>query len=421
MPDLAYAVALKKTCDQLFSPLNVLVVDDMPAIRRMLRQMLQHLGVKGDIQEAGDGQEAWEALQARPFDLVVCDINMPRMSGLDLLRHLRASPQYQTTPFLMISGEVSEDIVAASAESEVDGYLLKPFKIESLEGRLRSIIVNRYQPSQGETLFRKANEFLVEGQPAESLVVLEKLNRPPFRQQAKVVNLMGECHMALGSPEEAALCFAQAMEVNPKYLRAYQNLAGLLEAQGDLASARGHLEEARRLSPLNPERLYTLGQLCLKDGATDDARQYLAESWRLGKYAPTARRSEMAETFMAAGLHEVAEELFLKAIDEAPQDVHLYNRLGVALRRQQKHRQALECYQQALKLDAKNEKVHFNLGVLYFDLGEKGKAIKAMKFALELSPNFIEAQNFLKQQFPTEVSPPRHPGAGGGLETAARD
>ena len=179
MPSLASAVAARKTYDQLFGPLNVLVVDDMPTIRRMLRQMLQHLGVKGDIQEAGDGQEAWEALQERAFDLVVCDINMPRMSGLDLLRHLRATPQYQTTPFLMISGEVSEDIVAASAESEVDGYLLKPFKIDSLEGRLRSIIVNRYQPSQGEILFRKANEFLLGGQPNEALAVLENSPNPP--------------------------------------------------------------------------------------------------------------------------------------------------------------------------------------------------------------------------------------------------
>jgi two-component system, chemotaxis family, chemotaxis protein CheY len=406
-------VSGKKTHDQLFSPLNVLVVDDMSAIRRMLRQMLQHLGVKGDIQEAGDGQEAWEALQARPFDLVICDINMPRMSGLDLLRHLRATRHYQTTPFLMISGEISEDIVAASAESEVDGYLIKPFKIESLENRLRAIIFNRYQPSQGEVLFRTANELLLGGQPAEALVVLEKLNRPPFRQQAKVLNLMGECYLAAQSPEEAACCFAQAMEVNPKYLRAYQNLAGLLEAQGELTAARNYLEEARRLSPLNPDRLYTLGQLCLKDGASDQAREYLEQSWRLGKYAPTACRSEMAETFLAAGLHQVAEELFLKAIDEAPQDAHLYNRLGVALRRQQKHRQAMECYQQALKIDAKNEKVHFNLGVLYYDLGEKGKALNSMRFALELCPNFTEAQNFLKQQFSGDAGSPRRLDAGG--------
>ncbi len=402
MPSLPNALAAKKNYDQLFGPLNVLVVDDMPTVRRMLRQMLQHLGVKGDIQEAGDGQEAWEALQERPFDLVVCDINMPRMSGLDLLRHLRATPQYQTTLFLMISGEVSEDIVAASAESEVDGYLLKPFKIDSLEGRLRAIIVNHYQPSQGEVLFRRANEFLLAGRPHEALTVLEKLTEPPFRQQAKVLNLMGECQRALGSEEEATFCFTQAIDINPKYLRAYQNLAVLMESQGDLASARSYLEDARKLSPLNPERLFTLGQLCLKDGAPEEARRFLEESWRIGQYVPAGRRSEMAETFLAAGLNEVAEELFRQAIDATPQDVHLYNRLGVALRRQHKHQQALEYYQQALQLDPKNEKVHFNLGVLYFDLGEKDKALEAFKVALKLRPHLTEAQDFLKRNFSAE-------------------
>jgi tetratricopeptide (TPR) repeat protein len=293
--------------------------------------------------------------------------------------------------------------VAASAESEVDGYLLKPFKIDSLEGRLRSIIVNRYQPSQGEILFRKANELLLENQPAEALAVLEKLTQPPFRQQAKVLNLMGECYQALENHEDATFCFAQAIEINPKYLRAYQNLAALMEARGDLASARGYLEEARRLSPLNPERLFSLGQLCLKDGAPEEARKYLEESWRIGQYVPAARRSEMAETFLAAGLNQVAEELFRRAIDASPQDAHLYNRLGVALRRQQKHQQALDYYQQAMKLDPKNEKVHFNLGVLYFDLGEKDKALKAFKAALKLHPQFTEARDFLQRHFPAEA------------------
>ena len=215
---------------------------------------------------------------------------------------------------------------------------------------------------------------------------------------------MGECYRSLGSEEEAAFCFTQAMDINPKYLRAYQNLAALMESQGNLASARGYLEEARRLSPLNPDRLFTLGQLCLKDGAPEEARQFLEESWRIGQYVPAVRRSEMAETFLAAGLNQVAEELFRQAIDATPQDVHRYNRLGVALRRQQKHQQALEYYQQALKLDPKNEKVHFNLGVLYFDLGEKDQALEAFKVALQIRPDFTEAQDFLKRNFSAEES-----------------
>ena len=74
----------------------------------------------------------------------------------------------------------------------------------------------------------------------------------------------------------------------------------------------------------------------------------------------------------------------------------------MALRRQHKNRQALECYQQALKLDPRNEKVHFNLGVLYFDLGEKDKSLEAMSLALQFRPNFTEAQDFLWRHFSTD-------------------
>jgi tetratricopeptide (TPR) repeat protein len=102
---------------------------------------------------------------------------------------------------------------------------------------------------------------------------------------------------------------------------------------------------------------------------------------------------------VAPGLDQIAEKLFLQAIDDRPHDAVLYNRLGVALRRQQKHRQALDCYQQALKLDPRNEKVYFNLGVLYFDLGEKEKALEALRVALKLHPDFPEAQDFLQRHY----------------------
>jgi CheY-like chemotaxis protein len=405
MPNLMNALSPKRTVDKLFNPLNFLVVDDMAVVRRMICQMLQHLGVMGDIQEAGDGQEAWEYLRKRPFDVVVCDINMPRMNGLDLLRRLRAFPQFQTIPFLMITGEVSEDIVAAAAESEVDAYLLKPFKISSFESRLRAIILHRYHPSWGESLFRKASNLLMDGQPLKALEALEKLTQPPFCKQAKVLNLMGECYLDLGDHDEAAACFLQALELNPKYLKGYQNLAGIMESQGNLAAARGYLEEARKLSPLNPERLYRLGKLCLKEGAPQEAKKFLAECWHIGLHVPENRRSEAAEAFLDAGLEQAAEELFLQAIDASPQDAHLYNRLGVSLRRQQKNQQALEAYQKALKLDCENEKIHFNLGVLFFGLGEKDKALKAFRKAVSLRPDFTEAWDVLQTHFPTEKPP----------------
>ncbi len=223
---------MRQGSDRFFAPLHVLVVDDMPAIRRMIRHMLHTLGVRQQVHESADGLEAWQALQESFYDLVICDINMPNMNGLELLRRFRADPRYETTPFLMITGEVSEEIVAAAAESEVDGYLLKPFKVNALESRLRIIILKKHHPSPGESLFIKARKLAAADRPQEALALLEKLLQPPFKQQAKVLNLMGECYLALASFDLATICFTQALELNPQYLKSHQNLANLCEQQG---------------------------------------------------------------------------------------------------------------------------------------------------------------------------------------------
>lgn len=390
------------------APLNVLIVDDMPAIRQMLHRMLLKLGIQGRIQEAGDGVEAWEALQAQHYDLVVCDINMPRLNGLDLLRRMRAHPRYETTPFLMITGEVSEDIVAASAESEVDDYLLKPFRVETLDCRLQAILSRHRQPSAGESLFRQAKKLLAGGRPEEALEVLEKLSIPPFRLQARILNLMGECFQALGSFGEAAVCFDQALELNPKYVRPYQNLAALMEAQGNLAAARRYLEEAAGLAPPNAERLYQLGRLCLREGTLSLARRYLAEAWKCGLHpAAPHQAAEVARTFLEAELHQPAEEVLWKALERVPNDMTLICQLAETLRRQQKFPQALACCHQALKEEPQNPEVHFHLGLLYHDLGERDKAREALVKAVQIRPDFPEALDFLQRNFPDQEEPSR--------------
>ncbi|MEW6660459.1 MAG: response regulator [Thermodesulfobacteriota bacterium] len=112
---------------EVLRKLDVLVVDDISAVRNILAQILRNLGVEGRIDAAADGLEAWEMMQASQYDVVICDIRMPRMNGLELKRLLRATPRFAEMPFLMITGEVSEEMMALAVESKRDGYLLKPF------------------------------------------------------------------------------------------------------------------------------------------------------------------------------------------------------------------------------------------------------------------------------------------------------
>jgi two-component system chemotaxis response regulator CheY len=116
--------------------LDFLVVEDMSAVRYVLTKTLRRLGVKGRIDEARDGVEAWAMIQDHNFDIIICDIHMPRMNGLELKKLMRANPRFRETPFLMVSGEVNEDTLIQAIESEFDGYLSKPFRSAMLEKRL---------------------------------------------------------------------------------------------------------------------------------------------------------------------------------------------------------------------------------------------------------------------------------------------
>lgn len=120
--------------------LDVLVVDDISAVRNILTQILRNLGVGGRIDAAADGLEAWEMMQDSNYDVVICDIRMPRMNGLELKERLRAHPRFAELPFLMITGEVSEEMMAKAVESKWDGYLLKPFASVVLENCLLKLL-----------------------------------------------------------------------------------------------------------------------------------------------------------------------------------------------------------------------------------------------------------------------------------------
>lgn len=125
---------------EVFRKLNILVVDDISGVRNIMAQILRNLGVGGRIDLAADGLEAWEMVQAHEYDLVICDIRMPRMNGLELKGLLRSNPRFTELPFLMITGEVSEETMTQAVESKWDGYLLKPFPSKVLEKRLLKLL-----------------------------------------------------------------------------------------------------------------------------------------------------------------------------------------------------------------------------------------------------------------------------------------
>lgn len=126
--------------ERLDKNMKILVVDDFSTMRRIVRNLLVELGFSNPlIQEADDGESAIAMLRSLPFDLVVTDWNMPNMTGIDLLRAIRAEEPLKSLPVLMVTAENNRDQIIAAAQAGVNGYIVKPFTAITLKEKLAKI------------------------------------------------------------------------------------------------------------------------------------------------------------------------------------------------------------------------------------------------------------------------------------------
>ena len=120
---------------------DVLIVDDSAAIRKILQRVLRQTGMSiGAIHEAGDGQEALDVLQNHKVRMILSDINMPKMDGLQLLAALKAAPEWRETPVVMITTEGGETKVAEAVRLGAAGYVRKPFTADQIKEKLAGIL-----------------------------------------------------------------------------------------------------------------------------------------------------------------------------------------------------------------------------------------------------------------------------------------
>jgi two-component system chemotaxis response regulator CheY len=121
--------------------MDVLIVDDSAAIRKILRRVLQQAEVPlGQVYEASDGLEALESLKHQKVQLILSDINMPNMDGLQLLTAVKANDEWKNVPIVMITTEGSQAKVLEAVERGAVGYVRKPFTADQIKEKLAGIV-----------------------------------------------------------------------------------------------------------------------------------------------------------------------------------------------------------------------------------------------------------------------------------------
>lgn len=118
--------------------MKILVVDDFSTMRRIIKNLLRDLGFNNTT-EADDGNTALPLLETGGFDFLITDWNMPGMTGIELLKKVRATENISTLPVLMVTAEQKRDQIVEAAQAGVNGYIVKPFTAETLKEKIEKI------------------------------------------------------------------------------------------------------------------------------------------------------------------------------------------------------------------------------------------------------------------------------------------
>ena len=118
--------------------MRVVIVDDYTTMLRILRNLLRQLDIT-NVEEANDGDSAYYMMQKSPPDLVISDWNMAPVTGLDLLRKVRADAKLRHIPFIMVTAESKTENVIAAKQAGVNNYIVKPFNAQTLKTKIEAV------------------------------------------------------------------------------------------------------------------------------------------------------------------------------------------------------------------------------------------------------------------------------------------
>ncbi len=118
--------------------MSILVVDDFATMRRIVKNILKQLGYE-NILEADDGASALEVLKREKIQFIISDWNMPQMSGIELLKTVRATEAWKDLPFLMVTANGQKENLIEAIKNRVNNYIIKPFTPETLMEKINKI------------------------------------------------------------------------------------------------------------------------------------------------------------------------------------------------------------------------------------------------------------------------------------------
>jgi len=388
----------------------VLISEDLLFKRTISSTIFKIIGTKRDCFFAFEGFQAGlkqiQALEKKGVETIVFIERVlgghPTTDTIITLKRLM--PELK---IIVLAGETKRENIAYFYEVGVSNVIAKPASMNNIIEKLAFTVKPQGKLSEYMTVGRKC---LAGGRLMEAKQIADKILRIKPESPAGLM-LKGDVFMAENDLEKALDCFHRAHDSSQLYLEPLKKLVDAYQDHDDDKSLK-FLKKLDKLSPLNAERKTQIGKLHVRRQEMDQAETYFDQA------IETATREAMS--LISAVAEEISEavdrssprlaEKYLSKVLEAKQgtltkdDITLFNRLGIALRGQGKWKEAMENYTNALKVSPEDEGLHYNMGMAYFDGGDKRMAARCFEKALKLNPDFYKASEAVAMNLGTIFS-----------------
>ncbi|MFH1134802.1 MAG: tetratricopeptide repeat protein [Pseudomonadota bacterium] len=327
------------------SPIKFLLVDQDVNRRKIQNAFLREMGYQ-EIFQARGGTEAWSILKNYEANFVIAFWELPDMSGVSLLKILRADAASAHIPYLLVVESVTKSQVLEAGEAGVTDIITSPATKNAFKKKIWQTVARQEQPTDLEfkKRYAKGLDLMKQGRFEEALEEFKAMLS--IYENAEIYYNVGYIKTAQGKYEEAIMAFQRAAQIDKAHAAAYKKM----------------------------------GEVYIKLGRVDEARTSLERA---------------AEIFMEKSMDLDAEEVLLEALKLNPKTLNIFNSLGIIYRRRGDFEEAIKNYRRALKVDPQDENIHYNLARVYLSLGLYTEAYKVLVRALALNPGFQEARTML--------------------------
>lgn len=373
----------------------VLIVDDMDAMCKSIRGLLKVLNYGKQFHFAHDGVEAWNLLQKERVDMAIVDWNMPNMTGVELLSHIREDRGLRDLPIVMVTAEANREIVAEAAESDIDAYILKPLTAKALADKVSSVLEKANNPPPMIFHLKRARDYEEDGDVDAAIEEVKKaMEADP--QSSRPSRELGYLYFKKNDMESAEEWLLKAAKMNELDVFACHYLGEIYLQRNDVDRAFKYLEKAMNISPRHVSRGLEFGKILIQKDMTRKALKVFEKTIQLSA-SPLEMQEEVADICMENKEYDYAAKLLGSVLQVTPNRFDLMKKIGVANSAMGNHREALSFFIEAGKKDKDNVDLKLDTAKSYINIGQILRAEQLLKSVISIEPENEEAKELLRK------------------------